>query len=114
MEFSPNFSNDVDSQTDSADKLTLEFVQELDSQKRFAELINYKQNTAERKIYAERIFQFTCFWCIFVGSIILFCGLGKLHLSDLVLTTLLGTTTVNAFGFFLLVTKYLFNEKNST
>lgn len=79
-----------------------------------AKLDNYKQNTSERKKYAELIWRFTCFWCLFIGFVILGCGLKKIILSDLVITTLIGSTTITLTGFFLLVTQYLFNKEKST
>lgn len=74
------------------------------------------QNNRERRKYAAYIFWFTCWWTVFI-FIILFCqGFGDnspfcFHLPEAVLITLITTTTVNFLGFFLLVTKYLFNSK---
>lgn len=75
---------------------------------------NYKQNTSERKKYAECICQFTCLWCVFIAFILVASGLKKIHLSDLVITTLIGSTTLTLTSFFLLVTQYLFNKEMST
>ena len=66
----------------------------------------------ERKLYASGIFQFTCLWCIMLFVILVGCGLGRLELSDIVVTTLIGSTTLNVFIFFKLVTEYLFNKEN--
>jgi hypothetical protein len=82
----------------------------LDSERKHIENEGYKQDTEERKLYANLIFNFTCAWSIFVGCIIVLCGLNKLHLSDIILTTLLGTTLVNSYGFFRIVTQYLFDK----
>lgn len=94
----------------SAEELYL--VDQLDKEIKLAYLNTLKQNNTERKKYARHIFFFTCAWAITI-VIIIFCdGLNNFfHLSDSVLITLITTTTINFFGFFLLVTKYLFNAK---
>ena len=66
-------------------------------------------NASERKKYAFYIFLVTCIWA---GLIFLFLFLQAIEcfsLSEKVLIALITTTTINFFGFFLLVTKYLFN-----
>lgn len=113
-DLSKKFASEVGDQTETADSPTRGLIHELDTTKQQAIIYNYRQNTAERKKYADLIFQFTCGWCIIVVVIIFGCGRDVLHLSDLILTTLIGSTTLNVFGFFLLVTKYLFNETKST
>jgi len=76
------------------------------------DIAHSKQNMEERKLYAGWIFQFTCVWCIGMFIILVGCGLGKLTLSNTVITTFIGSTTVNVFIFFKLVTEYLFNKDN--
>lgn len=80
------------------------------------QLATLKQNNTERKRYARNIFFFTVGWAIAIIAIVLFCGweFHSFKLSDTVLVTLITTTTVNFFGFFLLVVKYLFNPNKST
>jgi len=71
-----------------------------------------KQNRDERKKYAHHIFLFTCIWASVIFIIVLLAGFKKItgfDLSDKVLITLITSTTVNFFGFFLLVVKYLFH-----
>ena len=81
-------------------------------------LVTLKQNNKERLKYAERIFAFTICWAIAIILIVVFSGWKyspfHFYLSDSVLITLITTTTVNFFGFFLLVVKYLFNPEKST
>ena len=91
-----------------ADALTIE------SKRGNAEIRGINQNIAERKRYAEYIFSFTCIWCILVFFFLFFVALGKFILSDLVVTTLIGSTTLNVLVFFRLVTEYLFNKQKST
>jgi len=71
-----------------------------------------EQNRVERKKYARHIFIFTCIWATLIFLIVIASGLKKysgFELSDKVLITLITSTTVNFFGFFLLVVKYLFH-----
>lgn len=107
-----SFAAEVD-KSSTPDDNTVEQIVSLDGKKALAEIDNYTQNTKERKKYADLIFQFTCFWCLFVGFIILCNGIGTMHHSDLVLTTILGSTTVNVLVFFRIVTRYLFNHSKS-
>lgn len=76
------------------------------------ELNHSKQNMEERKSYANCIFVFTCLWCLGMFIVLIGCGMGKLKLSNIVLTTFIGSTTINVFIFFKLVTEYLFNKDN--
>lgn len=70
------------------------------------------QDRDQRKAFAERIFSFVCYYMFFVFLILFLCGSqGRFHLSDTVLVTLLGTTTANVIGLFVIVVKYLFSRK---
>lgn len=78
-------------------------------------LASLQQNNRERLRYAKWTFVLTCFW-IFVVMILVFMngyhpatGSRPLQLSDTIVVTLISTTTINVFGFFLLVIKFLFN-----
>lgn len=72
------------------------------------------ENKDQRKTYATYIFRFTCAWAIVMLLITILVGFGLInHISDKVLITLITSTTVNFFGFFLLVVKYLFNTGNT-
>lgn len=70
-----------------------------------------KQNGIERKKYAKYIFSLTCIWAGLIFILIFMQGFGWMGLSDKVIIVLISSTTINFFGFFLLVTKYLFNSK---
>jgi len=67
-------------------------------------------NSEERKKYAGYIFKLTCIWALLIFLLIFLQGFNVTHLSDKVVITLITSTTINFFGFFLLVTKYLFNS----
>lgn len=77
-------------------------------------LLNFTQNVSARKRYSYRIFLITTGWLVSVVAILIAVGLGELKLSDSVLIALLGTTTVNVLGFFVIVIQYLFNKDKST
>ncbi len=74
-----------------------------------------KQDTQERKKYAQRIFGMLSGWLVIVLAAIVISGsqLLEFHLSDAVLLALIGATTANVAGFFFAVVKYLFPEKNN-
>lgn len=78
-------------------------------------LASLQQNNRDRFIFARYTFFLTCFWIFIVITIVFLNGYrgpagGRvLQLSDSVLITLITTTTINIFGFFLLVIKFLFS-----
>lgn len=82
-----------------------------------------KQDMAERKIYANRIFSLVTYWLIFIGLILIATGgnrytfkmpnniifsFGGLKLSDTVILALIGSTTLNVLALFYIVANYLF------
>jgi len=75
-----------------------------------------EQNRNERVKYAKFTFWLTVGW-IFIVMGFIFCsgfrykGEKILEISDNVLITLITTTTINVFGFFLLVMQFLFNRE---
>lgn len=73
---------------------------------------SFSQDIAERKGYAGKIFMLTIIWSVLIFLILFLNGWHILTLSDTVIVTLIGSTTINFFGFFFLVTKYLFNAPN--
>lgn len=90
-----------------------EYIAECISYEKHEHAISHsKQNMSERKAYAEQIFRFTVIWCFGLFVLLFGCGLGNLKLSDTVITAFIGSTTVNVFIFFKLVTEYLFNKEN--
>ena len=77
-------------------------------------LASLQQNNRERVKYAKWTFVLTFCWIFVVMGLVFLNGYhpknGKLlELSDSVIITLITTTTINVFGFFLLVIKFLFN-----
>lgn len=79
---------------------------------RFEEYKGKKQDREQRKDFAERIFQFLMVYMLFSGFVLVLSGIAinNFHLNDEVLITLLGTTTANVIGIFVIVAKYLFPQ----
>ena len=67
-----------------------------------------QQDIEERKTYANRIYWLIVWWLAGVAVIVMF---GSWHISDKVLITLVGGTTINVLGIFAIVAKYLFNRR---
>lgn len=90
-------------------------LEDLKTRREYNKLL--KQNRKERKRYAKHIFIFTCCWGILIFVTLIANALNSINghkyfefqLSDNVLITLITSTTINFFGFFLLVVKYLFH-----
>jgi hypothetical protein len=75
-----------------------------------------EQNRTERKKFATLLFQLIIGWLIAIGLILFAQGMGyfafwKFELSEGVMLALIGGTTVNVLGLFLVVVKYLFKAE---
>lgn len=70
------------------------------------------QDIEIRKEYADKTYLFVCIYMCFVFFLIfLACSPSTFQMSDTVLVTLLGTTTINVIGLFAIVMNYLFPKK---
>lgn len=90
-----------------------------------------KQDREERQKYARYLFKLICAWLLGIYSIIMLSGVGattarfdmsdlpvvkrlefkpSFKLSDAVLLALIGGTTINVLGLFVIVANYLFNS----
>ena len=81
-----------------------------------AQTEGYKQDTAERKKYAFRIFLLCCIWVSAVLLLLIAQGLSRFtqfHLSETVLLAAIGSTTANIIAVFVIVARYLFPDKSS-
>jgi hypothetical protein len=98
-ENSPSSFSDVDTQT-------------LDTQIKYSELDRFKSNTKDRKWLAVWTAATVSVWLILVLLILIFNN-SFLQLTDTVLVTLLGTTTLNVLGlpFIVLRGHFLSSEK---
>lgn len=83
----------------------------LEEEEKLAYIDSYKQDTKERKHYAEKTFEFLCFYMFAVFLILVFVGSDHIdfHFSDSVVIALITTTTANVIGIFIFVMRYLFN-----
>lgn len=82
------------------------------------ELENRRQDRAQRKVYADNLFTFLCFYMILVFFILYKRGslYNSFELSDSVIIALITTTTANIIGIFAFVVRYLFktpDDKNN-
>lgn len=114
-------SNDIKAaSTDTTDVVTEEIThvdKALDNELKSEKIKTWRHynetlriNSDERKKYAGYIFWLTCIWAFLIFLVVFLQGFGGTNLSDKVVITLITSTTINFFGFFLLVTKYLFNS----
>ncbi len=70
------------------------------------------QNRKLRKIFSHGLFILVAIYLVIVLTFVYFCGFKLTETSDTVLVTLLGTTTANVIGLFVIVAKYLFHNKD--
>ena len=76
------------------------------------ELKSKEQDIDMRREYADKTSLFVCIYMCFVFFLIfLSCSPSTFQMSDTVLITLLGTTTINVIGLFAIVMNYLFPKK---
>ena len=69
-----------------------------------------RQDRSQRKLFSILLFGLVAAWLVAVMIVIGFEGASEttFNLSDIVLTTLIGTTTASVLGLFLVVARYLF------
>lgn len=86
----------------------------LDDDERREHLRSMRQDTDERKSYADRLFKFLVIYMLLVFAVLLLQGFAFLgfHLADAVIITLISTTTANIIAVFVFVVKYLFHPKD--
>lgn len=75
---------------------------------------SYEQNINERKKYAGRIFALICYWLAGVFLLLLAdgeSGLTHFFLPEGVILAIIGSTTLNVLGIFVIVTHYLFPQQ---
>ena len=84
----------------------------------YNELVNrqLEQDITERKKYANRSFWLVVGWIVAIFAIIVLQGFSAktgFSISDTVLMTLIGGTTINILGIFIVVANYLFPKTNA-
>lgn len=80
------------------------------------ELAGKKQDRDQRKEFANKIFDFMCWYLGAVFFIIMLNGItiNNFKVSDDIILALLGTTAVEIIGTFAIVARYLFSKNNKT
>ena len=97
---------------------TSEEIEDWAKQRR-EDLVNLQleQDLTERKKYAGRIFWLVVGWIVAIFAVIVLQGFSDktgFSISDNVLMTLIGGTTINILGIFIVVANYLFPKPNAT
>lgn len=103
-DYSPNIA-------DSATKKEEEYLKNISIK---LDLFGKQQDIQSRKKYAKRIFRLICFWLTGIFVIILFQGFSiffKFNLQPSVMLALIGGTTINVLGLFVIVIQYIFPKK---
>lgn len=79
-----------------------------------ADVKDRDQDRDQRKDFANKIFNFMCWYLVGVFLIILMDGISTMnfHISDDIILALLGTTAVEVIGTFAFVARYLFGSKS--
>ena len=94
------------------DSITKRELEVLDLAEKRARIKGVVQDISERKIYAKRVFVLVAVWLVGIFIILLAQGFlspwGLFNLSENVLLAVIGGTTVNVVGIFLIVARYLF------
>lgn len=72
-----------------------------------------KQDRNQRKEFANKIFDFMCWYLVAVFFIIMLNGvtINNFKVSDEIILALLGTTAIEVIGTFAIVARYLFSKK---
>ncbi len=98
----------------SADSLSHQEEHAYDKEKKRIELDSLRQDIQERKKYANKIYKLIVCWLLAIFLLILvngfFSALEWFSLSNTVMTTIVGGTTVNILGIFYIVANYLFHR----
>ena len=89
-------------------------LDELNKEKIRLELKSKKQDIDERKLYADRIFKLVSIWLIGLGVVVFLQGSKYFNLSTIVLSTLVGSTTLGIFGSLRAIVKYLFSQERNS
>lgn len=78
------------------------------------ELAGKKQDRDQRKEFANKIFDFMCWYIIAVFAVIILKGItvNCFYVSDDIILALLGTTAVEVIGTFAFIARYLFGSKS--
>lgn len=112
----PNLDRLQDSPPEEDQQTTQNYQKEVDAYWADARQQDNKdrdQDRAQRKQYSSRLFWLVVGWLFAVGGILLLSGFGAwgFQLTEVVLGTLIGTTTASVLGLFTIVVRYLFPHR---
>ena len=103
-------SKSVEDNLSAEETIDIEFHKDELLSERINDIIHYREL---RKEYAYKVFMFMCIWCVLTFSILIIKGsLHKFDLSETVLVTLTGGTTVSVIGLVGFIIQGLFNSNN--
>ncbi|MEM7584590.1 MAG: hypothetical protein AAF560_14465 [Acidobacteriota bacterium] len=80
-------------------------------QKQELELSEIQSDLEHRKTYSKRIFILVAIWMFAIFGLIVADGLAWINISDGVLISLIGGTTLNVIGLFAIVARYFFPNR---
>lgn len=92
------------------DVKTKQEEQTLDLEKASLEVEGIRQDLEQRKNYADKIFTLVVVWLISILGLLIAQGMKGIYLSENVLITIIGGTTVNVLGIFVIVANYIFHR----
>ena len=102
----------VGSPSDSGEKAYSDEIKSIQTEFLKERLEGAKQDRKQRGKFAVAIFGLLCLYMACTMLIVYLNGLKILDLSETVMSIMLGTTTANVIGVFVVVAKYLFHHKN--
>ena len=103
--------------SETPDQKTALEVKTLESEERAARLAKLNQDLELREKYSGKLFDLIKYWLIAIFALLLLQGFAGVHgyfaLSDKVLITIIGGTTINVLGLFAIVANYIFPKESS-
>ena len=87
--------------------------QDLETAQQREVLAGLVQDRQQRKKYSQNLFVLICVWIYLIITIVFMhgCRLMPFSLTEAELVTLIGSTTINVLGLFVIVARYLFPNK---
>ena len=103
-----------DQPPNEADELTRKERLDLDLEAKAQEIKSQQLDITQREEYAKLIYKLIMWWLVAILGIVLLQGFGSIcgffSISDKVLITLIGGTTINVLGLFAIVANYIFRK----
>ena len=103
--------------SETPDQKTAEELKTLELEERAARLAKLNQDLELREKYSGKLFDLIKYWLAAIFLLLLLQGFVGVHgyfaLSDKVLITIIGGTTINVLGLFAIVANYIFPKESS-